>query len=282
MMLFEGSEEFIESVETPDIPEAQYTATESNSDPVSVVAQVDTLPESVSESVTNVAASVDADPDLQLQHEQQIEAAEKDLAECAVRRADLEATLKLSKAEYKEALDYLVALKKRGPQSQVVASSSGAEAPTDNSWRVISTERVLEGIENLGTKKRELILSEFPTLGDLEDARNKSSLMHKPFKEVLPKGIGSAIADQLETRIGDVMIEFSKMLEKSASGEIAVANMATQKEETFGIPVDLTGADFLEEDDFLDDGFEDDVDSESASISNPESVEFEDMLDDSL
>jgi hypothetical protein len=280
MMLFEGSEEFIEAVETQELAESQYTATESSSEPVSVVAQVDTLPDTVSESVTDVAESVDADPDLQLQHDQQIEAAEKDLAECAVRRADLEATLKLSKAEYKEALDYLVALKKRGPQSSVVASNLGIELPTDDSWRTISTERVLEGIENLGTKKRDLILSAFPTFGELEDARNKASLMHKPFKEVLPKGIGSAIADQLETRIGDVMLEFSRMLEKSASGEIAVANMATPKEETFGIPVDLTGADFLEEDDFLDDGF--DEDSESVSVQQPESVEFEDMLDDSL
>ena len=280
MMLFEGSEEFIEAVETQELAESQYTATESSSEPVSVVAQVDTLPDTVSESVTDVAESVDADPDLQLQHDQQIEAAEKDLAECAVRRADLEATLKLSKAEYKEALDYLVALKKRGPQSSVVASNLGIELPEDDSWRLISTERVLEGIENLGTKKRDLILSAFPTFGELEDARNKASLRHKPFKEVLPKGIGSAIADQLETRIGDVMLEFSRMLEKSASGEIAVANMATPKEETFGIPVDLTGADFLEEDDFLDDGF--DEDSESVSVQQPEAVDFEDMLDDSL
>lgn len=280
MMLFEGSEEFIEAVETQELAESQYTATESSSEPVSVVAQVDTLPDTVSESVTDVTESVDADLDLQMQHEQQIEAAEKDLAECAVRRADLEATLKLSKAEYKEALDYLVALKKRGPQSSVVASNLGIELPEDDSWRLISTERVLEGIENLGTKKRDLILSAFPTFGELEDARNKASLMHKQFKEVLPKGIGSAIADQLETRIGDVMLEFSRMLEKSASGEIAVANMATPKEETFGIPVDLTGADFLEEDDFLDDGF--DEDSESVSVQQPESVEFEDMLDDSL
>ena len=280
MMLFEGSEEFIEAVETQELAESQYTATESSSEPVSVVAQVDTLPDTVSESVTDVAESVDADPDLQLQHDQQIEAAEKDLAECAVRRAVLEATLKLSKAEYKEALDYLVALKKRGPQSSVVASNLGIELPEDDSWRLISTERVLEGIENLGTKKRDLILSAFPTFGELEDARNKASLRHKPFKEVLPKGIGSAIADQLETRIGDVMLEFSRMLEKSASGEIAVANMATPKEETFGIPVDLTGADFLEEDDFLDDGF--DEDSESVSVQQPEAVDFEDMLDDSL
>jgi hypothetical protein len=281
MMLFEGSEEFIEAVETQELAESQYTATESSSEPVSVVVQVDTLPDTVSESMTDMTESVDADPDLQLQHDQQIEAAEKDLAECAVRRADLEATLKLSKAEYKEALDYLVALKKRGPQSSVVASNLGIELPEDDSWRLISTERVLEGIENLGTKKRDLILSAFPTFGELEDARNKASLMHKPFKEVLPKGIGSAIADQLETRIGDVMLEFSRMLEKSASGEIAVANMATPKEETFGIPVDLTGADFLEEDDFLDDGF--DEESESVSVQpEAESVEFEDMLDDSL
>jgi hypothetical protein len=68
----------------------------------------------------------------------------------------------------------------------------------------VSTESIIDqlgGIEGLGKKKREALLEECPTLGHLEDMRRDASLKGIPFCQILPKGIGESIADELESRM---------------------------------------------------------------------------------
>lgn len=152
-------------------------------------------------------------PEYVVQFYRDIEQAKDDLAEAAKRKAELEVELKLAKSKYKEALDYLVTLEKRGPQEpKAVVPPIGGSDPTtedDGEWRKISTTTVLDGIEGMGTRKRQAVLDEFPTLGELEDARAKAYLAHKPFKDALPKGIGNEMAQRIEDKIGDVICKYA-------------------------------------------------------------------------
>lgn len=75
------------------------------------------------------------------------------------------------------------------------------EEEEDTSWRLIPTSEVIQGIERMGEKKFDLICHEFPTLGDLQDARAEASKQFKHFSEKLPKGCGKNLADSIEDRI---------------------------------------------------------------------------------
>ena len=69
----------------------------------------------------------------------------------------------------------------------------------DTRWRTVPTATVLAAVkEGLGPKKRELIIDNFPTLGDLTDARIEASKAYKNFSEFLPEGIGKELTGRIE------------------------------------------------------------------------------------
>lgn len=166
------------------------------------------------------------------QFELQVKQAKEDLAELAVQLAELDAAKKATKEEYNEALDYLVALQRKGPvkaENVPVAAKVASDSPTgepvsvpteDDSWKQISTSEVLDGIEGMGTRKRSAIIDEFPTLGHLVAAQVEASTEFKPFKDKLPKGIGTEMASRIEEKIVDIMIKYSPDMK---NGKIAVA-----------------------------------------------------------
>lgn len=81
--------------------------------------------------------------------------------------------------------------------------STGIESIGD--WRDVSTESLLAGLKGLGAKKLEAIIEAAPTAGKLEELRGQASLQHKPFKDVLPKGCGEVLADEIENRLMDLV-----------------------------------------------------------------------------
>lgn len=91
--------------------------------------------------------------------------------------------------------------KKRETEPTTDAPTPWDVEPTD--WRNKQTTDLLAGTKGLGQKKLDAIAAEAPTVGDLEDLRAKASSQHKPFKEVLPRGCGQAIADAIEDRLID-------------------------------------------------------------------------------
>lgn len=71
--------------------------------------------------------------------------------------------------------------------------------PASTQWRSTPTDQLLNGsVKGLGAKKAEAIIELAPTAGDLEDLRGEASRAFKSFREMLPKGCGQAIADQVE------------------------------------------------------------------------------------
>lgn len=81
--------------------------------------------------------------------------------------------------------------------------------PSD-AWRAIPTRDVLAGIPRLGAKKLELLTDAMPTLGDVEDIRERASRAHKQFAEELPKGIGPDLADRIEDAILDAISKHAR------------------------------------------------------------------------
>jgi hypothetical protein len=170
---------------------------------------------------------------------------ERDIAEhkethtiASLAREQAEAIYKDAKAEEKSALSALSNLIRRGPQyppdpsqasaiDQAVSSGGERSAITlddpdaDQSWRAITTLSLLDGIKGLGDKKRDAIISLAPTLGDLEELRGKASIAHKQFSEVLPKGVGSSLADEIEERICSAMTKHQLAIE---SAKVAVVD----------------------------------------------------------
>ena len=151
-----------------------------------------------------------------------------EIDEAKERIALLAAELKEAKAELKVAEKKLLRVSKEGPQyrkkpepkpavdeRQAVADGMSAMMdaavatsdpdplpdPADEAWRSIKTETLVQGIERFGAKKQEALIELCPTLGDLVELQKKASLACMPFHEMLPKGIGQGIADELEERI---------------------------------------------------------------------------------
>lgn len=129
--------------------------------------------------------------------------------------------LKSIKDEKKGAVERLIRLEIRGPemplkpQPQKVKNSGlpniGDPFPAvvDDSWRQIPTSKILEGVERLSDKKRELIIEELPTLGHLQDARVEASKEWVHFSKKLPKGIGETMADRIAERVLDEVGKYS-------------------------------------------------------------------------
>ena len=89
------------------------------------------------------------------------------------------------------------------------AGQEDADDPASGgSWRDTPTAKLLEGIKGMGAKKLEAICEIAPTAGKLESLRGEASMEHKAFKEVLPKGCGEALADEIENRLVDHVAKF--------------------------------------------------------------------------
>lgn len=144
-----------------------------------------------------------------------------EIDECKDEIAELTERLKEAKAALKVAEKKLLRTSKEGPQyrkkpeparsedslySDFTTSTASDSAkplpdPAGEEWRAIKTETLIQGIERFGRKKQESLIELCPTLGDLVNLQQKASLQHAPFHELLPKGIGQGIADELEERI---------------------------------------------------------------------------------
>lgn len=142
--------------------------------------------------------------------------------------------LKSIKDEKKGAVERLIRLELRGPemppkpQPQKASgpaseensndTSAGVSEPNaDESWRLVPTAKVLEGVERLSDKKRELIIDELPTLGHLQDARVEASKEWVHFSKKLPKGIGETMADRIAERVLDEVGKYSPDLKGGLS-----------------------------------------------------------------
>lgn len=84
--------------------------------------------------------------------------------------------------------------------------SSQPNVIPDSEWRSWGTDIILEGIEGLGSKKREALLEHFPTFGKLMDAREEASLEHVSFHTLLPKGIGETIGTEIINRMDSKIV----------------------------------------------------------------------------
>lgn len=158
-----------------------------------------------------------------------------EIDECKEEIAELTERLKEAKASLKLAEKKLLRTSKEGPQyrkkpeppkpvaesrkpeadavpASVASENPGSDAkssgsteplpdPVNEEWRAIKTETLIQGIERFGKKKQEALIDLCPTLGDLVELQKKASLQHMQFHELLPKGIGQGIADELEERI---------------------------------------------------------------------------------
>ncbi len=216
----------------------------------------------VSDSVQPVAETVTATADVQTMtleqaqkaaeaaFEEKLKEAEEDYMQASLYVKDLQERLKKAKKEQKEALDYVWDLKLEGPAipttvpdaNKVAASDS--EVAEDKTWREITMLEVIEPIEGLGTKKRQALLEAFSNFGELEDARGKASLQHKPFKDLLPDGLGETVAQKLDDRIEEVWMQHRKKLmsgktveQKQAEGKILISMDDVVEEEPIPEPV---------------------------------------------
>lgn len=178
-------------------------------------------------------------------HDEEIVAAKKAHTEAALARAAAEEAHKAAKAHEKACLSELSALINRGPDypkpvsqgegesaiDSAVRNDKSSQSPTlddpnaDQSWRAIPIAPMLDGIAGMGAKKREAILSLTPTLGDFEDLRGKASIAHKSLAEVMPKGVGAAMCDELEERA------YAAMRKHQVAIELAEAEPVDVKED---------------------------------------------------
>lgn len=85
--------------------------------------------------------------------------------------------------------------------TQIDKQTPHIEKPEPSGWESVPTAELLDGIKGLGAKKLEAIIDLAPTAGKLEELRGEASRAFKPFREVLPKGCGQAIADAIEDRL---------------------------------------------------------------------------------
>lgn len=231
----EGFESYVEEREEASIQEVD---SEAVTDFVADVIDNSDEPETLEpEAVVEVTAELPAEPEW----DEAAEHAKDDAAfigklrdigneidEAKERIAILTAELKEAKAELKAAEKRLLRTSKEGPQyrkkpepkptfdeRQAIADGMSAMMdaavatsdpeplpnPVDEEWRWIKTETLVQGIERFGAKKQESLIELCPTLGDLVELQKKASLACMPFHEMLPKGIGQGIADELEERI---------------------------------------------------------------------------------
>ena len=95
-----------------------------------------------------------------------------------------------------------------GATEEGPGATDGTPGASGGSWRDTPTAKLLEGLKGLGAKKLEAIIEVAPTAGKLESLRGEASMEHKAFKDVLPKGCGETLADEIENRLVDHVAKF--------------------------------------------------------------------------
>lgn len=224
--------------------------------------------------------------------DEKVKEAEENYMEQSLYVKQLQEDLKKAKKTQKEYLDYLWDVKLEGPKipthlpvetPTIVEASKNSEVENDTTWRDISILKVIEGIEGLGTKKKELFLEHFENLGQLVDAQAEASKAFKPFKDFLPDGFGQAIADKLDERIWELQKEHFKNLKlgiKVAEPVKEPARVEESASETTSAPIEPpkpTGIVVSADDLLADDSDEDDSD-EGDNDNEPEDFESDDDL----
>lgn len=162
-------------------------------------------------------------------HAENVELAKAEHTSAALRRQQIETEFKELKAEEKAALKHLTNLLRNGPaypvqRSVIEQAVDSAGKPStivvddpsaDTTWRLIPTEEIIAGIKGIGQKKVDAIIQLAPTLGDLEELRGAAGKAMKPFGSVLPRGIGGAMADEIEERILTKMQSHMRAIEQA-------------------------------------------------------------------
>lgn len=223
--------------------------------------------------------------------DEKVKEAEENYMEQSLYVKQLQEDLKKAKKTQKEMLDYLWDVKLEGPKipthlpvetPTIVEASKNSEVENDTTWRDISILKVIEGIEGLGTKKKELFLEHFENLGQLVDAQAEASKAFKPFKDFLPDGFGQAIADKLDERIWELQKQHFQKLGvqwiKVAEPVKEPARVEESASETASAPIEPpkpTGIVVSADDLLADDSDEDDSDE---GDNEPEDFESDDDL----
>lgn len=157
--------------------------------------------------------------------------------------------LKSLKDQKKGSVERLIQLETRGPElppkpkppkiagegrEENLSSTPASvdDSNTDQSWRLIPTDKVLEGVERLSEKKQELIIDQFPTLGDLQDARVEAAKEWLHFSKKLPKGIGETMADRIAERVLDEVGRYSPDLVEPKQVAAAPATPASSNSDS--------------------------------------------------
>jgi len=145
----------------------------------------------------------------------ELKKAQDKLIESAMECDYAKGRLKDAKSYEKLSIDYLKSLVRHGvqyrkkpepkPADQVDPETGevipAVEPNTSTEWRSWETASILDGIEGLGAKKRDALITSFPTFGKLMDARTEAGKEHVPFHSLLPKGIGESIGTELIERM---------------------------------------------------------------------------------
>ena len=124
------------------------------------------------------------------------------------------------------------AVQSAGEPSAIVVDDPSA----DTTWRLIPTSEIIMGIKGMGQKKVDAITALAPTLGDLEELRGAAGKAMKPFGSVLPRGIGGAMADEIEERILTKMQSHMQAIERASE---AVEEAEVEDVEVESEPVSL-------------------------------------------
>lgn len=103
--------------------------------------------------------------------------------------------------------------------------------PESLDWRNVLLANIgINGIKGLGKKKREALTELCPTLGAFEDLRAKVGKDAATLQELLPKGIGQAMADELEELVLNWLTKNRDQVE-SSDGESTSATVQQPVEE---------------------------------------------------
>jgi len=231
----------------PQVSQGESSESSTEPSPEPSAPSPDNITSSLVESATDESVTASDAIDVQKllaerAYEIEISSAKEDHFTLAVNRSNLEAELKDAKADEKAALKNLKNLLRRGPNytkpvskvEEAIAQSEPSaiqvdDANADTTWKQIPTSQIIDGIKGMGAKKAAAIIERAPTLGDLEELRAAASLAHKQFKELLPKGVGSAMADEMEERILTAVGKHCAALE--SAGDVAAEAVAEVVEE---------------------------------------------------
>lgn len=138
--------------------------------------------------------------------EGEIEEAKSIVAACKENLKEEETVLGELRDDFTSETDKLLGLARKllqvthGKTLPTGASESVTDNPEDG-WRIALTSELMQGVKGLSKKKLEALVDRAATAGDLEDLRGEASLQNKPYHQLMPKGIGAGVCDQIEERL---------------------------------------------------------------------------------